>query len=181
MTKRYRHAWRFGVGLLTLSAAAVACQNPAPPRPDRDVSNTNTSTGAESAGASATITGCIAAAKGSPQSGLESPSGYILMNASWSQSGGAPDTSSAEPLRTPPGTPGISPDRVSGGGTGPGSDSPRRDVGGVGMTYLLDGGGVAAHAGEEVEVRGRLHHLGTAGTPTLVATSIRTISNRCGQ
>jgi len=51
----------------------------------------------------------------------------------------------------------------------------------MGMTYLLEGASVSAHAGEQVEVSGQLQHLGTAGTPTLVAADIRTIAKRCGE
>jgi len=153
-----------------------------------------------------TFSGCVQKARGNPQTGAVSPSGYVLMNATTGSRGdedapnrtGAPVKPDAGgEAKTPPGIPGD----AGAGGTGRGSGRSADDVNSPGAgplsygpTYLLDGSGIAVHAGERVEVRGRLALVGdrnnrnggssNAASPrglpqVLVVTSMRTLSKDC--
>jgi hypothetical protein len=153
------------------------------------------------------VTGCVQKARGNPQTGAVSPSGYVLMNASNAShdedsvatNHGVPHTSGTNSggAAVPPGLPGNGGSGGVGSGSGRSADDGVRSPGAGalsnGITYLLDGSGIAAHAGEHVEIHGRLARIGnrsgggrSAGSPgdlpqVLVATSVRTLARDCRQ
>jgi hypothetical protein len=139
-----------------------------------------------------TIIGCLQRDRGNALVGVKSPSGFVLMNASSSPYGGSAGTSGAE--RSAPGNTGAA------DGSRPRSgDPPPSPAGGAGvspgLTYLLEGGDLAAHAGERVEVRGTLHpavdkvplvpKTARAGAPAnpqrLRVVSVRSIAKDCSR
>jgi hypothetical protein len=153
------------------------------------------------------VTGCVQKARGNPQTGAVSPSGYVLMNASnTSHDEDNPATDPEVPkgsdaneghANVPPGLPGNGGSGGVGRGSGRSADDGVRSPGAGalsnGVTYLLDGPGIAAHAGQHVEIRGRLARIGdrsggrrSAGSPgdlpqVLVATSVRMLARDCKQ
>jgi hypothetical protein len=113
-----------------------------------------------------TIIGCVQREKGNAALGSKAPSGFLLMNASSSPYGGSAGGGSVEQ----------SPAASGPAGTGSGSQPRSGDAtpapgGGAGVspgiTYLLEGEGIEAYAGQRVEVRGTLQ-AAASGKPPLV-------------
>jgi hypothetical protein len=169
------------------AVAGVAAQTPAtspnrsgPPRASNDV----------------TVVGCLQRGTGDAAIGIESPSGFLLRNASNSPFGGSAGAGGVE--QSAPGGPpaeGPPPQLRSG-------DSTPDPAGGAGvspgLTYLLEGGtDLAAYTGQRVEVRGTLQpaagtdktplvpRMGRGGAPSnpqrLRIASIRSVGKDCSR
>jgi hypothetical protein len=138
-----------------------------------------------------TVAGCLQRDRGDALTGVRTPSGFVLMNASNSPFGGSAGASDANlPVTTGSAKANTQPrsgdSTFEGGGAGA---SP-------GLIYVLEGGNdLAAYAGERVEVRGTLHsapgkgpftperpRMGAPNTPHwLRVRSVRSIGKDCSR
>ena len=181
-----------GAGVLAQSAPPAGDAQQRPPQQDNA---SNASTATSQGDASVTVIGCVQRERRNPILGVSSPSGFVLMNASTSAFGGSVDHDPETPTATggaTPAPPAADPRPRSGDET-----PPRAGGAGIspGLTFLLDGGDIAPHAGQRVEVRGTLQPTKTklplmkdsarSGSPNLpqrlVVASIKTLAKDCSR